>query len=117
MADQSEAVIHVYNSSGIYQTSVGRRGQGPGEFQTIVQPEVSDGNLFVLDLDQQRISVFDAENFTYQRFFSMGDKEGIYGRPLRMELLPDEQILVIYSGSERDGNKLKLSETAVILDN
>jgi len=116
MADQSETVIHVYDSSGTYQTSVGRRGEGPGEFQNIVQPELSNGNLFMLDLDQQRISVFDAESFTYQRSFSLGDKEGIYGRPLRLELLPDEQILAIYSGSKRDGNRLKRSDTPAILD-
>ena len=117
MADRSEAVIHVYNSSGIYQTSVGRRGEGPGEFQTIVQPELSDGSLFVLDLDQQRVSLFDSENYSFRRSFSLGDKDGIRGRPLSMELLPEERILALYSASERDGNRLKRSEIPAILDN
>lgn len=116
MADQSEAIIHVYNSSGIYQTSVGRRGEGPGEFQTIVQPEVSDGNLFVLDLDQQRLSVFDAKNYSFRRSFSLGDKDGIRGRPMSMKLLPEERILALYSASERDGNRLKRTEIPAILD-
>jgi len=116
MADRSEAVIHVYNGSGIYQTSVGRRGEGPGEFQTIVQPEVSDGSFFVLDLDQQRVSVFDAENYSFRRSFSLGDKEGIRGRPMSMELLPEERILALYRASERDGNRLKRSEISAILD-
>ena len=117
MADRSEAVIHVYNSSGIYQTSVGRRGEGPGEFQTIVQPELSDSSLFVLDLDQQRVSLFDSENYSFRRSFSLGDKDGIRGRPLSMELLPEERILALYSASERDGNRLKRSEIPAILDN
>jgi len=126
MADRSEAVIHVYNSSGIYQTSVGRRGEGPGEFQTIVQPELSDGSLFVLDLDQQRVSLFDSENYSFRRSFSLGDKDrrsfslgdkdGIRGRPLSMELLPEERILALYSASERDGNRLKRSEIPAILE-
>jgi len=117
MADRSEAVIHVYDGSGGYQTSIGRRGEGPGEFQTIVQPELSDGSLFVLDLDQQRVSVFDAENYSFRRSFSLGDKDGIRGRPLSMELLPEERILAIYSASERDGNRLKRSEIPAVLDN
>jgi hypothetical protein len=117
LSDRSEAVIHVYDGAGEYRESIGRRGEGPGEFQTIVQPELSNGNLFVLDLDQQRISVFDAENYTFRRSFSLGDKEGIRGRPLSMELIPDERILALYSGSERDGNRLKRTETPAILDN
>ena len=117
LSDRSEAVIHVYDGAGEYRESIGRRGEGPGEFQTIVQPELSDGNLFVLDLDQQRISVFDAENYTFRRSFTLGDKEGIRGRPLGMELIPDERILVLYSGSERDGNRLERTETPAILDN
>src|SRR6056297_7635 len=117
MADRSEAVIHVYDGAGGYQTSIGRRGEGPGEFQTIVQPELSDGSLFVLDLDQQRVSVFDAENYSFRRSFSLGDKDGIRGRPLSMELLPEERILAIYSASERDGKRLKRSEIPAVLDN
>ena len=117
MADRSEAVIHVYDGAGGYQTSIGRRGEGPGEFQTIVQPELSDGSLFVLDLDQQRVSVFDGENYSFRRSFSLGDKEGIRGRPLSMELLPEERILAIYSASERDGKRLKRSEIPAVLDN
>lgn len=117
LADQSEAVIHVYNATGVYQTRISRQGEGPGEFQNIVHPELSNGNLFVLDINQQRISVFDAENFTFLRSFSLGDKEGVNGRPLSMELLPDEQILVLYSASEREGNNLKQSEIPVILNN
>jgi hypothetical protein len=115
LADRSEAIIHVYDGSGNYQRSLGRRGEGPGEFQNIIQPQLRNGMLYVYDLQQLRVSVFDASDFTFQRAFAVGDKDGIDGRPNQMNLLSDDRILALYSGSEREGNRLKLSETAVIL--
>lgn len=116
LADRSESVIHVYSGSGEYQRSIGREGEGPGEFQNIVQPQLRNGMLFVYDLDQLRMSLFDANDFTFQRAFTVGDKDGIDGRPNQLNLLSDERILALYSGSEREGNRLKLTEKAAILD-
>ena len=115
LADRSEAIIHVYDGAGNYQRSLGRRGEGPGEFQNIIQPQLRNGMLYVYDLQQLRMSVFDASDFTFQRAFAVGDKDGIDGRPNQMNLLSDDRILALYSGSEREGNRLKLSEAAVIL--
>lgn len=116
LSDRSEAVIHVYDGTGEYQASIGRRGEGPGEFQNIVQPELGNGNLFVLDPDQQRLSLFDAGTYSFMRSFSMGDKREINGRTRNFELLPDGRILALYRSSERDGNRLKQTEVPVILD-
>lgn len=115
LADGSESVIHVYDGAGVYQTSIGRQGEGPGEFQNIGQPELQNSNLFLLDVVQQRISVFNSGTFTFQRSFSLGDKEGVRGRPSNIELLPDGRILALYNASEREGNRLKRTKIPVVL--
>jgi len=117
LADRGEAIVHVFGPTGDYRTAIGGKGEGPGEFQTIIRPELRDENLYVFDLDQQRLSIFSAEDYTFTRTFSLGDKQDISGRPVSIELLPDERILVLYSSSEREENRLNQTEMPVILDN
>ena len=60
VADGKTSVIRIYDSAGSYLRQVGRKGQGPGEFQEIgllwTTPEDS---LLVYDLVSRRLSTFD----------------------------------------------------------
>jgi len=61
--DQSAMQIHVFNSNGEFITSLGRQGSGPGEFQSIYGVIVDiNGQLFVNDIPQLRITVFAVED-------------------------------------------------------
>lgn len=60
--DWRDCHILVYDDSGKYVRTIGRKGQGPGEFRAPAFFDfLSDGRLFVNDGMNQRISIFDLE--------------------------------------------------------
>lgn len=60
--DYKENVIYLFNEDGIYQKSIGRPGQGPGEFQRpssiFIDPK---DTIFILDDRNRRVEIFDSE--------------------------------------------------------
>jgi hypothetical protein len=61
--DWDKKCIRKFSPDGNYLLTIGRPGQGPGEFQNVWQPRFDkDGNLYVSDIvGSRRISVFDTE--------------------------------------------------------
>jgi|AntRauTorckE6833_2_1112554.scaffolds.fasta_scaffold11498_2 hypothetical protein len=55
--------IHVFNPDGSYLKTVGRNGRGPGEFLSLEKLFILNNNLYVLDRNMQRISVFSLSSF------------------------------------------------------
>lgn len=54
------ATIHAFHVDGTKRWSVGRSGQGPGEFRVIEDVKVApDGRVLALDREQPRVTVFD----------------------------------------------------------
>jgi hypothetical protein len=58
VADNAPASVKQFNADGTYLRTIGRQGQGPGEF-TLALIAVSGGDLFVHDPQNQRTSLFD----------------------------------------------------------
>jgi len=59
VADRQWAEIRKYNQDGEYLMTIGRKGQGPGEFQGLGILSVdSDDNLIVYDWTLRRVSIF-----------------------------------------------------------
>ncbi len=57
VTDRDRKTIKKYDSSGNFLKSIGRPGQGPGEFQDISEVRFdSDGNIYLNDAKNQRIS-------------------------------------------------------------
>ncbi len=57
--DRRRADVRVFDESGQYVTTVGKRGEGPGEMREIVSMHVDDRNrLIVADRDSRRFTVF-----------------------------------------------------------
>lgn len=61
VADAGDAVIKVFSGTGEYQRSIGRRGAGPGEFQSIAWVMLEGDTLVVHDLGARRITLIGAD--------------------------------------------------------
>lgn len=57
VADQDKRIVRKYDAQGIYLQSIGRPGQGPGEFQNISKVRFDKaGSIYLYDDKNQRIS-------------------------------------------------------------
>ncbi len=62
ISDRGDRAIKEYDSSGKYVRTIGKEGQGPGEFQGIADLQIlPDGRLIVLDFKSNRLSIFNPE--------------------------------------------------------
>jgi hypothetical protein len=62
VTDGDRKTVNKYNSSGNFLQSIGRPGQGPGEFQNISEVRFdSEGNIYLNDTRNQRISFLSKE--------------------------------------------------------
>ena len=80
VTDWDRTTVLKYDSNGNFLQSIGRLGQGPGEFQEMSEVRfTSDGNIYLSDLKTQRLS-----------FFS---KEGDYLKAVRFPTLFEEVLI------------------------
>ena len=69
IGDFSEKNIKVYNSEGDYIKTVGKEGQGPGEFQTSpILRFLEDGRMLALDMISRRCSFYDKNDNLVESF-------------------------------------------------
>jgi hypothetical protein len=62
VTDQNRGNVKKYDSIGNFLQSIGRKGQGPGEFQDMsVARFTSEGNIYLNDIKTQRLSFFNKE--------------------------------------------------------
>jgi hypothetical protein len=72
VADSDNHRTQKYDPEGKYLLTIGREGQGPGEFQSLSIPRFDkDNNLYITDGSNRRISLF--------------DKDGQYLKQIRMQ--------------------------------
>ena len=79
VSDMDALRIQKYNPEGKYLLTIGRKGQGPGEFQSLsVARFDKDDNLYVCDVGGRRISFF-SKNGEFLRQIDMpGAYENLY---------------------------------------
>lgn len=117
LADRREAIIRVYGHDGNYLYSVGSKGEGPGEFTGLHRPKLLGDTLFTLDIQQQRISRFNAADGTYLSSINLGDSQsGTSGFPTSFEPLSDDRFLVFMNHTDRSGEVLYRSPIPIIID-
>jgi hypothetical protein len=66
--ERSDQTIHVFSSSGRYLKSLGRRGDGPGEFRNARALVIRSGSLWVLDYANSRVTAFPLDASTVRTF-------------------------------------------------
>ena len=68
--------IRLYDAAGKHLVTTGRRGSGPGEYQTLTGMWVGPGDsILVSDILVRRLTVLDA-NGSFARSFSLGGQTG-----------------------------------------
>ncbi|TVR32952.1 MAG: 6-bladed beta-propeller [Balneolaceae bacterium] len=117
LADNSEAIVHAYDPEGNYRFNIGRRGEGPGEFNSTYQPILHNANLYVLDIQQQRASVFNPSDGSFiQNIRMAGGGQNFSGFPLGFYPLSGDRFLVYYNSMENDGDRYHRKFFPRILD-
>ncbi|MFC1529156.1 hypothetical protein ACFL6R_00385 [Gemmatimonadota bacterium] len=58
IADFRDCCIHVFDHSMTHLDTIGRKGEGPGEFEALINIAVGNGVLAALNLSPPRISLF-----------------------------------------------------------
>ncbi len=85
--DSADADIKIYSRDGAYRRTIGRKGQGPGEFRLPNDLDVFGGRLYVADSANRRLQILDADG-EYVGGFPLGMT------PWRILVLSDDRILV-----------------------
>lgn len=67
--------IHVFDAEGNYLRSIGREGEGPGEFRSISGLKIYSKSLFVADFNLQRITDYSLESFELIRTIQLNQNE------------------------------------------
>ncbi|TBR26140.1 hypothetical protein EPO15_00880 [bacterium] len=83
VADAAGHRVSLYDLSGVYLASFGRRGRGPGEFNfpTYLWYEAGRGRLWVCDSGNFRVQAFDSDGRPVASFGESGNRPGYLARP------------------------------------
>lgn len=82
--------IKKFDASGSFLGTIGRPGQGPGEFNNPIEVEWSKGRLYVRERISIRVSILE-DNGHFIKWVSFDMSEG---RLWRMQALPDGRIII-----------------------
>lgn len=89
--------VRVFNAvTGQHLMDIGRRGNGPGEFNLPRDLAIGlDGRLYVVDGGNFRVLVFDRDGKYLQSFGSVGKQYGQFARPKEVATDPEGNVYVV----------------------
>lgn len=73
--NRGDETIYVFDEEGIYQTKIGRSGEGPGEFRSIFDISIIGNRLFVLDGSQLRLQAFNTDNYELEKVANLNPSD------------------------------------------
>jgi len=116
VADSGAEHLKIFGPDGKFIRAIGRKGQGPGEFQGPEFVEIGGGRIFVWESMNRRISIFDAEGKFLSSAASAPFFTGAFGVFIQMRALPDGRLIVHYERglTEGAGDRPADSQTQII---
>ena len=94
--ETGNARIMKFDKDGNFLKTWGRKGMGPGEFDTTHTIALdSRGRLFVGDRQNNRIQIFDAQGHFIDQWFQFGRPSGIF--------IDDNDVIYVADSESRDG--------------
>lgn len=107
VSDMETLRIQKYSPEGKYLLTIGSRGQGPGEFQSLSMVRFDkDGNLYIGDITGRKISFFSKDGEFLKQIKMPGSYENIYINSkglmvaTKYEQVPAENTLTMFSSFE-----------------
>jgi hypothetical protein len=82
--------IKKFDAKGTFLKTIGKQGQGPGDFDMPIEIEIVDGHLYVRELNNERFSILDLEGVFIK---SVSLPRG-YGVWWKTKALPDGRFIV-----------------------
>jgi len=93
VADYDANHIKVFSSEGKFIQTIGRQGDGPGEFHGPDFVEIGGGRIYVWEAMNRRISILDSEG---RSLGTAAFSPGAFGVFIRMRVLPDSRLVAYY---------------------
>ncbi len=110
VSDADNHRIQKYNPEGKYLLTIGREGQGPGEFRGLSIPRFDkDNNLYITDGSNRRISFFD-RNGNYLKQMRMQERHN------NLHINSKGLIIATKSSQSEEGNIMKSIATYGLFD-
>lgn len=103
VADSQQLCIWEMNMEGEWTRKIGREGRGPGEFGSLLVMDVNSEHVYVPDLNNGRITVFD-HDFNYEN--------GISGIPVRSDgfVVTDRYLYLAEPWSPKSGGLIQVRD-------
>jgi DNA-binding beta-propeller fold protein YncE len=96
VVDNKIAQVRVFSEHGDSLFSIGRPGDGDGEFNRPQSVAVDkDGNIYVVDAFNFRIQIFDSTGKYVRKFGQQGDTWGMFAMPKGIALDADTNIYIL----------------------
>lgn len=108
VADYDAHHLKVFGPDGKFIKTIGRKGQGPGEFQAPAYVEIGGGRIFVWEAMNRRISILDAEG---KFLLSTPYYPGVFGLLIRMRALPDGRLVAYYERGMAEGTASRVPDS------
>jgi len=88
IVDSKAGNIKIYNLDGAIIKIVGNKGTGPGEFQIPYAIDIDEKKIYITDIGNRRLNIFDKQTVTFEKSFFILD-----GRAIK---IIDNKVLLSY---------------------
>ncbi len=82
VVDAGHSEIRVFDGTGRYRRTIGRKGEGPGEFANISWVQVSHDTLLIYDMNQRRLTLLRADGTVHATTLARPEGEATFATPV-----------------------------------